>query len=228
MEGDEAGDQAIEHARRSWLSYGVRILNAPDGRRLVVLGETHLKLPRASRIGKAVVKAFVLRGVETFPRKRVLGGRLLKLVIEVPRLLLRMLSLGLIKGSTIVDAQPAFPLESVSPVPLGLHVASIYTSAFFIVSFAAPFWPRLLPVAILFQWHLLALIPALLLRGQRWSWILHPMVAILTLRNSMMAEGTVEMLAEHPEGPALVIMGRAHLPGYERELVERYGFMRSP
>jgi hypothetical protein len=106
-------------------------------------------------------------------------------------------------------------------------VASIYASAFFIVSFAAPFWPPLLPLAIFFQWHLLALIPALLLRRQRWSWILHPMIAILTLRNSMMAEGTVKMLADHPEGPALVIMGRAHLPGFERELIENYGFRRA-
>jgi hypothetical protein len=220
-------DDAIEQARKSPLSYGVRILQAPDGRKLVILGETHLKLPRASRIGKTVVKAFALRGVETFPRRRVLGGQLLKLVIEVPRLLLRVLSLGYIKGSTIVDALPAFPLESVSRVPLGLHVASIYLSAFFIVSFAAPFWPPLLPVAILFQWHLLALIPALLLRRWRWSWILHPMIAILTLRNSMMAEGTVKMLAQHSEDPALVIMGRAHLPGYERELIERYSFTRS-
>jgi hypothetical protein len=227
MEGVMDCDEAIEQARRSSLSYGVRILNAPDGRRLVILGETHLKLPEASRIGKEIVKAFALRGVETFPRKKVLGGELLKVVIEVPRLLLRVLSLGFVKGSTIVDARPAFALESVSRVPLGLHVASIYTSAFFIVSFAAPFWPALLPLAILFQWHLLALIPALLLQRRRWSWILHPMIAILTLRNATMAEGTAKMLAEHQGNPALVIMGRAHLPGYERELIENYGFSRS-
>ena len=41
----------------------------------------------------------------------------------------------------------------------------------------------------------------------------------------MMVEGTMRMLADHP-GPreALVIMGRAHLPGYQRELVEAHGF----
>jgi hypothetical protein len=41
----------------------------------------------------------------------------------------------------------------------------------------------------------------------------------------MMVEGTMQMLADHPgPGAALVIMGRAHLPGYERELVTAHGF----
>jgi hypothetical protein len=220
-------NEAIERARQRPLSYGVRVLRAPDGRTLVVLGETHLKLAEASRIGKEVVKAFALRGVETFPREKVVAGELLKVVIEAPRLLVRVLSLGLVKGSTIADAQPAFQLESVSRIPLALHVASVYLSAFFIVLFAAPFCPPLLPLATVFQWHLLALVPALVLQRRRWSWLLHPMVAILTVRNAMMAEGTVKMLAEHPEGPALVIMGRAHLPGYERELTEKHGFSAS-
>jgi hypothetical protein len=65
------------------------------------------------------------------------------------------------------------------------------------------------------------------LQRRSWSWVIHPGVAILSTRNLMMVEGTMRMLADHP-GPraALVIMGRAHLPGYERELVETHGFTR--
>ena len=45
------------------------------------------------------------------------------------------------------------------------------------------------------------------------------------VRNVTMAEGTVAMLREQPlPRAALVLMGRAHLPGYARELVETHGF----
>jgi hypothetical protein len=234
---------AVDLARASRLSYGVRQLTAPDGRRLVVLGEAHLKLARAQAIGRQVVDAFALRGVETFPRRRVLLGRVLGMLIEAPRALLRGLSLGAIRNSTIVDARRAphgttVGLEDVAAIPLSLHLGSAYLAAFFAVSFALlpALWlgawlPNvilwaLLELALLFQWHMLALVPALLLRRYAWSWLLHPATAILTARDLSMAEGTVAMLAAHssPE-PALVIMGRAHLPGYCRELVARYGFV---
>jgi hypothetical protein len=235
---------ALEHARAQGLSYGIRLLASPDGRLLVVLGEAHLKLGEASRTGKELVDAFELRGVEGFPRHKVLAGRALKVLIDAPRALVRALSLGSVKDSTILDARRAgsgftVPLENASRVPLALHVASVYLTAFFAVGFTltvlSPIQDRiplvvlapLLVLGRLFQYHLPALIPALLLQRRSWSWVIHPGVAILSTRNLMMVEGTMRMLADHP-GPraALVIMGRAHLPGYERELVETHGFTR--
>jgi hypothetical protein len=236
---------AVRRARAQPLSYGIRFLAAPDGRLLVVVGEMHLKLEEASRTGKELVDAFELRGVEGFPRHRVVAGRALKVLIDAPRVLVRALSLGLVKDSTIIDARAAatsgagctVPLENASRVPLSLHVASIYLTVFFAVAFAlailGPIQDRvpdavlrpLLLLRLLFQYHLLALVPALLLQRRSWSWLIHPGVAILSVRNAMMVEGTMRMLADHP-GPraALVIMGRAHLRGYERELVEAHGF----
>jgi len=62
----------------------------------------------------------------------------------------------------------------------------------------------------------------LALRRCAWSWILNPALAILTVRDRLMARDTLRMLAEHPDPrAALVIMGRAHLRGYEYELAER-------
>jgi hypothetical protein len=237
---------AVERARAYRLSYGVRILLSPDEpqRALVVVGEAHLKLRRASEVGKQLVSAYELRGVEGFPRKKVASGQLLGILIEGPRTLLRIVTLGLVKDSTIRDAVKAthgrtFRLEMVSRVPLALHVAIAYLSAFFVVMFAAlllPLFEASIPsrlvnplaqLAFAFECHLPALIPALLLQRRRWSWLLYPAIAILTERNRMMAEGTVTMLRENLVArSALVIMGRAHLPGYERELVEKYGFTR--
>jgi hypothetical protein len=233
---------AVQHARAQSLSYGIRLLVSPDDRLLVVVGEMHLKLEEASRAGKELVDAFELRGVEGFPRHRVIAGRALKVLIDAPRVLVRGLSLGLVKDSTILDARRAsvgytVPLENASRVPLALHVASVYLTVFFAVGFAltllAPIEDRvpevvlgpLMGLWLLFQYHLPALLPALLLQRHSWSWVIHPAVAILTTRNTMMVEGTMRMLADHP-GPraALVIMGRAHLTGYERELVESHGF----
>ncbi len=233
---------AVRRARAQSLSYGLRFLAAPDGRLLVVVGEMHLKLQEASRVGQELVDAFELRGVEGFPRHRVVAGRALKVLIDAPRVLVRALSLGLVKDSTIIDARRAsvgytVPLENASRVPLALHVASVYLTAFFAVGFAltllAPIQDHvpavilgpLVGLGLLFQYHLPALLPALLLQRHSWSWVIHPGVAILSTRNVMMVEGTMRMLADHP-GPraALVIMGRAHLPGYERELVTAHGF----
>jgi hypothetical protein len=236
---------ALAAARARPLSYRVRLLVAPDRRPVVVVGEAHLKLRRAQRIGRQLVDAFDLRGVETFPRERVFFGRVLGVLIVAPRLLLRALTLGLIRGSTITDARHAPRghtglLENVSPIPLSLHVASAYLSAYFAVMFAllglrpvldhlpAPLVQLLELAAFAFGCHIPLLIPALLLRRHAWSWILYPVIAIGTVRDRTMAEGTAALLREHPLPPAvLVIMGRLHLPGYVRALVEQYGFVEA-
>jgi hypothetical protein len=111
-------------------------------------------------------------------------------------------------------------------------------TAFFVISFLALLAPLIasfapvlatliLFLAFAFQVHLIALVPALLVRRYTWSWVIHPFVGILTLRDHLMAEGTVRMLEDHPREPvAVVVMGRAHISGYERLLVEKYGFRR--
>jgi hypothetical protein len=237
----EGARRAVESARAERLSYSVGILRAPDGRLVAILGEAHMKLPKAAAIGKAVVGQFDLRGVETFQRTQVAGGRALGAIITAPRLLLRMLSLGTIQGSTITDAKQlpsghTVELERTNHVPLGLHVASLYMSAFFVVAFLAPLTPLLIPIApglaaaitscaTLFRVHLFALLPGVAFRRRSWSWVLHPFLGILTLRDELMAQGTVRMLEDHPTvDAAVVVMGRAHVPGYARILVERHGF----
>lgn len=234
---------ALLRARDAPLSYDVRALRAPDGRLLVILGEAHLKFAAASALGKEIVAAFPLRGVETFQTSRVLGGRALWLLIHVPRLILRALTLGALKGSTITDAKAlghghTFELESVSRIPLSLHVGALYLGALFFVFWSlliltvlgvdGPLFASFALINRAFQLHLLALIPAVLLRRYRWSWWLHPAVAILTVRDALMAEGTIAMFADHPEhAAAVVIMGRAHSAGYERQLIERFGYART-
>lgn len=237
----EEARRALARASAAPLSYVVRVVRAPDGRLVAILGEAHMKLAKASAIGKEVVGAFELRGVETFQRKKVVWGRALGFVIQAPRTLLRWLSLGAIKGSTIQDAKElpsgfTPELERSERTPLGLHVASVYMTSFFVVSFLALLTPLLWPVlpalagaitfvALLFQVHLLALIPALLVRRHAWSWVIHPFLAILTLRDVLMAEGTRRMLEDHPRiRCAVVVMGRAHVSGYERLLRTRHGF----
>ncbi len=134
--------RALERARAARLSYGVRAVQAPDGRIVAILGEAHLKLAKASAIGKEVVGAFELRGVETFQRKQVFGGRLLGFVINAPRALLRWLTFGAVKSSTIADAKQlasgyTVELERAKKVPFGLHVSSVYISSFFLIEFVA-------------------------------------------------------------------------------------------
>jgi hypothetical protein len=149
--------------------------------------------------------------------------------------------MGFVKDSTIVDAKAlkhghTVELEASSPIPLGLHVGAIYLTTFFSV-----FWgllgaralgldalTRLLtPLAFAFEVHMLALVPAWLLRKKSWSWVLHPGIAILTMRDATMVEGTLAMLRDHPEPRiAVVVMGRAHVRGFERILVEEHGFLR--
>jgi hypothetical protein len=235
--------RAIERARAEKLSYAVSIVRAPDARLVVILGEAHMKLEKASAIGKDVVSSFELRGVETFQRSRIFCGRALGVLISAPRSLLRLLSFGAVKGSTITDAKQlpsgyTVEIERAKTMPFGLHVTSFYMTAFFTVSLLALIAPLLWAVApwlasaitlaaVGFQIHMLALIPGILLRRQSWSWVIHPFLGILTLRDLLMAAGTVQMLADHPTiKAAVVVMGRAHVQGYERLLVEKYGFTR--
>ena len=246
-----AARAALLRAHAMPLSYAVRLLAGPGPapRLVVALGEAHVKLGPAAQLGRDVVEQFALRGVETFQAKQIVAGGALRWLIYLPRLALRVATLGMVKGSTIVEAKQAShghteELERTARAPLSLHVASVYMSVMFATFFAhlAVAGLRLVVpggaldgldaalvwVTVAVQWHLVLMLPpALLLRRYAWSWLLHPMAAILTARDTLMADGTARLLADHPgEGPALVIMGRAHLPGLERELCERHGFRR--
>ena len=218
-------------------------MRSPTGRIVAILGETHVKFAKASVLGNDVVSAFELRGVETFQQKQVFGGRVLGVVINAPRLLIRALTFGALKGSTITDAKQlgfgyTAELERAKRMPFGLHVASVYMTSFFVVSLlaiAAPVLWSISPIlagavmflAVAFHVHMFALIPGIIVRRHSWSWLIHPFLGILTLRDELMAAGTVRMLEDYPpKGPAVVVMGRAHVTGYERLLVEQYGFTR--
>lgn len=231
---------ALERASQKSFSYAVRYLIAPGARprALVILGEAHLKMDRASSLGEAVVRCFDLRGVETFQRDDVAGGRVLGHLINAPRTLLRMLSLGAVKGSTITDAKSITTghteeLEKSEHVPTSLHAASIYLATMFGVTYGSMLLramgfsvPGLRRVEQAFQMHFLAAVPAYLLRSHSWAWLVHPLPSILTARDTLLAEGTVRMLRDHSEpSAAVVVMGRAHVAGYERELVEKHGFV---
>jgi hypothetical protein len=241
----EKARRALERAHAEPLSYAVRLVKAPDGRLVAILGEAHLKLAKASEIGKDVVSSFELRGVETFQRKQITWGRALGVVISAPRTLLRTLSLGAIKDSTIKDAKQlpsgyTVELERAKKMPFGLHVASVYMTSFFVVSFCALLAPILAPIApafvafvmflaVAFQMHLFALIPGFVFRRYSWSWLIHPFLGILTLRDELMTAGTLRMLDDHPSmREAVVVMGRAHVSGYERLLVTRHGYTSVP
>jgi hypothetical protein len=183
--------------------------------------------------------------VETFQRKQITWGRALGVVISAPRTLLRTLSLGAIKDSTIKDAKQlpsgyTVELERAKKMPFGLHVASVYMTSFFVVSFFALLAPILAPfapafaafvmfLAVAFQMHLFALIPGFVFRRYSWSWLIHPFLGILTLRDELMTAGTLRMLDDHPSmREAVVVMGRAHVSGYERLLVTRHGYTSVP
>jgi hypothetical protein len=233
--------EALDRARARKLSYAVRILRAPDGRHVAVLGEAHMKGREAAAIGRAVVASFELRGVETFQRKQLFLGRALGVLIHFPRRLLQLASLGALQGSTITEAKQlpsgaTVELERTKKVPFGLHVTSAYMTLFFTIVFlglASPLVERISPVLatlvalanVALQLHMLLLVPAIVLRRHAWSWVIHPLIGILTLRDRLMAEGTVAMLADYPrERCAVVVMGRAHVAGYSQRLVEMFGF----
>ena len=245
---------ALARARATPMSYAYNLYACPSAagappRILAVLGEAHVKLGPAAVLGRELVTNFELRGVETFQIKRVLWGRLLGALIHGPRQLLRFASLGLVEGSTIVEAKQlrfgnTVEIEDAPEMPFPLHVASVYLSLFFLVSFAhlaftivssvlpdaagaldAPMsWLTLLALA--FQAHMITIVPAWFLRKHSWAWLVHPAIAIISVRDGLMANGTVRMLANHPDvRSAIVVMGRAHLPGYGLEL-EKRGFQR--
>src|SRR5437868_7142481 len=95
-------------------------------RLLVVLGEAHVKLAAASLLGAELVGHFELRGVETFQRRRVIAGNALWVFIHVPRLVLRALTFGVVKGSTITVAKAlktgtTVELENAKKMPIALH-----------------------------------------------------------------------------------------------------------
>lgn len=231
--------RALERAAKKPLSFAVRYLVAPGPRPrlLVVLGEAHVKLGEASASGRDVVRCFELRGVETFQRDDVAAGRALGHLIDAPRHLLRAFSLGAVKGSTITDAKEiegghTVELERSDRVPLALHAGSVYLAGMFGVTYASMLLgtvglnvPVLKTVANAFSLHLLAAAPAYALRDRPWAWMLQPAIAILTARDELLAQGTVRMLRDHP-GPdaAVVVMGRAHVAGYARALVDQHGF----
>lgn len=254
-----AARAAIESAKAETMSYAVEFLqtaaNAGETpRALVILGEAHMKLGRASMLGQEVIRHFDLRGVETFQTKAVVCGRLLGVLVHFPRQVIRALSFGLVKDSTIVDAKAlatghTVELERTAHVPLGLHAASVYLTGLFLVM-----WPQLF-LALFRQWfsavaptmvahtdgasqwftwitlafevHMLALIPAWFLRHKPWSFLVHPLIGIVGIRDTLMAEGTVRMFRDHKDAKAaVVIMGRAHVRGYARELVTRHGYTR--
>jgi hypothetical protein len=231
---------ALEKALKRPLSYTARYLVAPGprARAVVILGEAHIKMGEAAKLGKDVVAKFDLRGVESFQMKDVFGGRVLGVLINAPRLLLRVLSAGTVKGSTIVEAKAldhghTVPLEKTEHIPLALHVASVYMSAFFatiygtfVLGLFGIVVPWLAAAAFFFQAHMVLLLPAWLFRLQTWHWVLHPMIAILTVRDTLMVEGTVRMLKDHQDADACVlVMGRAHVAGVERQLIEKHGFV---
>jgi hypothetical protein len=237
----ERARKALAAAREKKLSYQVLVLRGPNGRSLAILGEAHMKMGAAAALGLEVVSSFELRGVETFQRKQVFGGTALGWVISAPRSLLRFVTLGLVRGSTITDAKQlrsghTVELERAKKMPFGLHVAAVYMTAFFVVSFLAslmmllptvlrPLAPVVITAAGLFQLHLAMLVPALLLRRYRWCWVVHPFLGILTLRDHLMVAGTLRMLEDHPhDTSSVVVMGRAHVPGYSRLLIENHGF----
>lgn len=248
---DPPAAAALARAAAIPLSYGVRCYTSPGPkpRLLVLLGEAHLKLGEAKGVGRAVIDAFELRGVETFQSKRVFAGRALRVLIYAPRILLRAVSFGAVKDSTIIDAREAstgttVEIERSSKIPLGLHVASAYMTVFFSVAFAAMglgFLDQLFPIGdflrsilvwlqialAILEAHFVAIIPAILLRRFAWNWVVHPAVGILTLRDAIMVEGTLAMLLAFPTPrAAVVVVGRAHLAGMERLLVEEHGFRR--
>ena len=236
----DAARAALMAARAKRISYDVRVLRAPDGRPVVILGEAHLKLAHASRLGRAVVAAFDLRGVEWFQRGDVAWGSLLMALVELPRRLLVRLSMGSVKESTIVDARDltsgqTVSLEAGGRVPFALHVGSIYLAVYFSVlalTLLTPLLPRELrqalqvaSTALLLHFALLPV--AILLRRRAWSWLVHPLISIVVARDRIMADGAVRMLAQHPEAQsAVLVMGRAHGPGVEELLVSRFGFRR--
>jgi hypothetical protein len=165
--------------------------------------------------------------------------------------LLQVVTLGLLKSSTIYDAREAksgvtVALEEKAKIPWSLHVGSLYVAVFMgtiLASAAFDFLvmlrmgrpvvefmePILMWLNVAIGKHLPAVIPALLLRRYSWSWVLYPAIAILTARDTIMVQGALEMLKNHPEPTsALLIMGRAHVWGVSQQLIKEHQFKEIP
>jgi hypothetical protein len=216
-------------------------LRSPDGRQVFLLGETHVKTRRAAAICRQAVQAFSLRGVERLQRDQVFAGRFLGAFLEKAREALKLFSGGDLAGSTIEVALElpdgtTVELEQGGRVPLGLHVGTGYLAAYAGLVLPAllllPWWgtvPVLRPLRLtvkLLGLHLYALPLAYVFREHPWAAAIQPLLTILTVRDGLLADGILRMLATHPSEPAVAIVGRAHVPGVVARLLE-HGFRRA-
>lgn len=214
-------------------------LRSPDGRQVFLLGETHVKARRAADVCRRAVEGFSLRGVEHLQRDQVVAGQVLGPVLGAVREALEVLSGGGLAGSTIEVALDlpegtTVELERTDRVPLGLQVGAAYLAlhvalavpALLLLPWSGAGWLRPLRVAVkTLGVHLYALPLAYALRDRPWGWVIQPLVTILTTRDQLLAEGILRMLETHPAEPAVVIVGRAHVPGVVERLVDQ-GFRR--
>jgi hypothetical protein len=209
-------------------------LASPDGRSVFILGESHVKTREAAALCRRAVEGFSLRGVERLQRDDVFAGVLLGSVLEKAREALQRLGEGRLAGSTIEVALEmseghTVELERTERVPPTLNVGTgylaVYTTFVLPALLTMPLWGsipslRALRVAArLFGLHLYALPLAYALRDRPWAWTLQPLVTILTVRDELLADGIRRMLATHLEGPAIVIVGRAHVRGVVERLL---------
>ena len=216
-------------------------LRSPEGRQVFLLGETHVKTRQAAAICREAVQGFSLRGVERLQRDQVFAGRFLGAFLERARAALELLGGGQLAGSTIEVALElpegvTVELEQTERVPLGLHVGTgylaLYTGLVLPALLLLPWWgtvPFLRPVRVavrLLGLHLYALPVAYVFRERPWATVLQPLLTILTVRDGLLADGILRMLATHPAEPAVVIVGRAHVPGVVERLLE-HGFRRA-
>ena len=216
-------------------------LESPDGRALFILGESHVKTREAAELCRQAVEAFSLRGVERLQREDVFAGALLGGVFERARRALERLGGGHLAGSTIdvaleMSEGDTVELERTERVPRSLDVGTgylaVYTTFVLPALLTMPLWGsipslRALRVATrLLGLHLYALPLAYVLRDRPWAWAIQPLLTILTVRDELLADGIRRMLATHPGGPAIVIVGLAHVRGVVERLVE-HGFRLS-
>ena len=216
-------------------------LEAPDGRALFILGESHVKTAEAAELCRRAVGAFSLRGVERLQREDVFAGVLLGGVLERVRDALGHLSGGQLAGSTIEVALDmpegeTVELERTERVPPSLDVGTGYLAVYATFVLPAlltmPLWgsiPSLRALRLaarLLGLHLYALPLAYVLRERPWAWVIQPLITILTVRDQLIADGIRRMLSTHPEGSAIVIVGRAHVRGVVERL-EEHGFRLS-
>ena len=216
-------------------------LESPDGRAVFILGESHVKTREAAELCREAVGGFSLRGVERLQREDVFAGALLGGVFERARGALERLSGGHLAGSTIdvaleMSEGDTVELERTARVPRSLNVGTgylaVYTTFVLPALLTMPLWGsmpalRSLRVAArLLGLHLYALPLAYVLRDRSWAWAIQPLLTILTVRDELLADGIRRMLATHPDGPAIVIVGRAHVRGVVERLVE-HGFRLS-